>query len=78
MIIDCGTDPNELIDKIGDRFFSVVEEDIAPLVSRDPGSATIWDCEGEISIHIRDDLQNDALPIAKALCALLNQEYKKI
>lgn len=78
MIIDCETDPNKLIDEIGDRYFSVCEELILPLVSSDPGSATIWDCEGETTIHIRDDLSNNALPIAKALCTLLNQSYKKI
>jgi hypothetical protein len=71
MIIDCVSDPNTLIDQIGDRYFSIEDEHKAATFSR----VRITDCENEINIEICTYGLINAFEAAQALCALLNQEY---
>lgn len=75
--IICETDPNELIDKIGDRKFCICDEDFDEnFVHKDhPKIVTIIDCEMETEIDISSGMHENALEMANALVKLLNQHY---
>jgi hypothetical protein len=71
MIIDCISDPNELIENIGDLYFSIEDDKEAQTRNR----IIIIDCEHEIEIVISTFGLINPFEAAKALCKLLNQEY---
>ncbi len=74
MKIECNCDPNDLINQIGDRYFSIDEE-----FSGHPKIIRIMDCEGEAYIDVCSDLGiAETEFMANALLRLLNQEYELI
>lgn len=79
MIIDCEQNPENLVDKIGDRFFLLCAEDVdEPMRGKDyPHTIRIIDCENGVTIDITTDYGVEStLESAKALTTLLNQGYK--
>ncbi len=76
MLVECEYNPDDLIDLIGDRSFSLeIEENLSSL-ERSLYDAVIVDCENETTITINSGYgKKDGLLIAEALLKLLNQEY---
>ncbi len=73
-MIECDTDPSDLIEKIGDPNFSIVEEDCFCHPDH-PSTLRISDCELNQTIDVRGESIEDTLQMATALCKLLNQDY---
>jgi hypothetical protein len=79
MIIDCEYDPDDLIDEIGDRFFSIELDENLTEREKCSQHAFIIDCENGVKIEISSDYgKSDNYKIAEALLRLLNQKYESI
>ena len=76
MRFECEDDPNDLIDAIGDKNFSMqIEENLVKL-QRLRGCAVIIDCEDEVEIQITSGYgKAENYAIAEKLLRLLNQDY---
>lgn len=82
MNIECSHDPENLIPFIGDRFFSICDEDYGDGLynhTNHPHTIRIMDCETECYVDVTccfgiDETRKMAINMA----LLLNQEYKRI
>jgi len=76
MLTECEYDPDNLIDEIGDRSFSIVIDENLSTLERKLYDAVIVDCEYETKIMINSGMgKEDGMKIAEAMLKLLNQEY---
>lgn len=78
MVIDCQSNPDELIDKIGDRNFVLCDESLDHYMRHPhhPKVIRIMDCESGVHIDVWTEHGNeDTLESARALVQLLNQNY---
>ena len=77
--IECEYDPNEFISIIGDRFFTLCDENMDDEYRHPdhPNTIRLMDCEDGVWIDISTE-HGDVFTMqsAKALLKLLNQEYK--
>jgi hypothetical protein len=77
MIIECKEDPDDLIGKIGDANFSICDE--CDRHKDHPETIRIRDCEDAVWIDVWTKYDNETtMESAKALCQLLNQDYRKV
>ncbi len=76
MLVECEYDPDDLIDLIGDKNFSIEIEENLSTLERSMYDAVIVDCEREVTIRITSSYgKEDGLLVSEALLNLLNQEY---
>ena len=77
MRIECEEDPDDIIDRIGDRYFTIdIQENLTEL-ERQKGHAFIIDCEDGVRIEVSSDYgKEENYKIAEALIKLLNQKYR--
>ena len=81
MNIDCDENPDKLIENIGDPFFLICDEMVDKIYRHPdhPNTIRITDAEFGIQIDIYTEYgQEETLFAAKALCKLLNQNYRLI
>ncbi len=79
MKIECEYDPDDLIDKIGDRFFSIDIDENLTENQRLSESIFIIDCEDGVHIEISSENGKEFnIKAAEALLKLLNQNYEYI
>jgi hypothetical protein len=71
-MINCESDPGDLISEIGNCYFRIDEE-----YSKHPKTILIVDCEDETRIEISSGLgDEETMKAANALITLLNQDYE--
>lgn len=80
MIIECHEDPNKLIEQIGDRSFSICDDDWDECLRHEdhPNTVRIIDCEDTTEIDIQGETVEETRQIAENLCRLLNQDYDRV
>lgn len=80
MKIYCDENPNDLISDIGDRQFSICDQEYADGLYNHPdhpNKIRIIDCEDGIQIDVYNEFGiEDTRKLADALLQLLNQNYK--
>lgn len=78
MKIECEHNPLDLMELIGDPYFSICDEKWDELYrhKNHPDTVRITDCENNQTIDVTGETREDTRRIAEALCRLLNQDYK--
>jgi hypothetical protein len=68
-----------LIEQVGDRFFSVCDEDWDEVYRHDdhPSTVRIIDCEDSVKIDCTGENPEDSMRMANALCKLLNGNFER-
>lgn len=79
MKIECEENPSDLIEKIGGPNFSICDHACDELLrhKNHPRCLRIIDYEHSVYIDVTGETVADTLMVAKALCKLLNQDYRK-
>jgi hypothetical protein len=77
MIVKCEINPDTLINSVGDRFFSVCDEEWDEIYRHPdhPHTIRIRDCEDDSYIDVRSVDESETRLMAISLCKLLNQNY---
>lgn len=81
MKFECKTDPNILINGIGNRFFSICDDDYGDgLYKHDnhPNVVRLIDCEAGVEIDVWSEHgPEETMKTAVSLLELLNQDYNE-
>lgn len=80
MIIDCQYNPNDLIEMIGDKWFSVCDGyyEIVYKKGITPDCVSIIDRSGTFRIDISSPEFEQSMQSARSMCILLNQKYEPL
>lgn len=75
--VECEINPDTLINSVGDRFFSVCDEECDEVYRHPlhPSTIRIRDCEDDSYIDVTSINEWETRLMATSLCTLLNQSY---